>query len=104
MAANETLIILNLWQFVFNSVSGLIIINVCPDTERYSVTALQLKKYAIPVLGGVAFIFAVNKLTIVWNIDAYWEKCIHWVTIFSAQGNNSFAISIYLCIFALGND
>ena len=62
------------------------------------VTALQLKKYAVPVLGGVAFIFGVNKLTIVWNIDAYWEKCIHWVTIFSAQGNNSFAISIYLCI------
>ena len=79
-------------------------VNVCPDTGRFSVTALQLKKNAVPVLGGVAFIFAVNKLTIVRNIDAYWEKCIHWVTIFSAQGNNSFAISIYLCIFALGND
>ena len=87
---------------------GLIImpqrVNVCPDTGRYSVTALQFKKYAVPVLCGVAFIFGVNKLTIVWNIDAYWEKCIHWVTIFSAQRNNSFAILIYLCIFALGND
>ena len=56
MAADETLMILNLWQFVFNSVSGLIIINVCPDTGRYSVTALQFKKYAVPVLGGVALI------------------------------------------------
>ena len=34
--------------------------NVSPDTGRYSVTALQFKKYAVPVLGGVAFIFAVN--------------------------------------------
>ena len=34
--------------------------NVSPDTGRYSVTALQLKKYAVPVLGGVVFIFAVN--------------------------------------------
>lgn len=49
------------WQFVFNPVSGMIIINVNPDTGRYSVTALQFKKYAVPVLGGVAFIFAVNK-------------------------------------------
>ena len=39
---------------------GLIImsqrVNVCPDTVRYSVTALQLKKYATTILGGVALI------------------------------------------------
>ena len=32
--------------------------NVSPDTGRYSVTALQLKKYAVPVLGGVALILS----------------------------------------------
>lgn len=30
--------------------------NVSPDTGRYSVTALQLKKYATTILGGVALI------------------------------------------------
>lgn len=29
--------------------------NVSPDTGRYSVTALQLKKYATTILGGRGF-------------------------------------------------
>lgn len=38
--------------------------NVSPDTGRYSVTALQLKKYAttITILGGVALIVEVDSL------------------------------------------